>query len=347
MGCKSMQTKPRPCWPNTLRAARRSSRLSQPRLSWLSPLRAGSVGCRWLVAQTSPAGRNDDPPYRGLPGIQATRAKGSARQRFQRQGPRGMREMVWFVWWCRRRAARRLISGWVLGLAWVLTQVSAAHACQGDPGARCADGTYYIGQHSNGGALYAAGCDVGMVPQVNGSCTGERSLLPWGRTGSDSPLRNVTDLDAASRDFSGWESTATLVRSGSYPAAQACDRLSMNDHSDWYLPAMGELDLMWAATHTRAQASDDLPSWLRLRVSQSSGTALAQTFDRRIFASQSCADGGGFPCLVWSANEMNSRFAWHRFLSHGYRFWDGKNAKLAVRCVRRSTTQSFNPLVPL
>lgn len=136
-----------------------------------------------------------------------------------------------------------------------ITLPTTARACEDAPGTRCADGTFYIGLHEpTGERMFAAGCDVGMTPQADGTCVGERSLLEWGPSRQDAPIpEHETDAnESGPEDWDGREHTETLVRAGGYPAAESCAALArdqVHGHGDWYLPSADELDLLWAATH--------------------------------------------------------------------------------------------------
>lgn len=233
-----------------------------------------------------------------------------------------------------------VVTAWVLATSPVRAEAGAGRPpCQEQPGSRCPDGTYYIGQHPDGLPLFAAACDVGMSLRADGGCDGERSLLIWGPypSGNPPPIpRHTTDADdSGPEDWSGREHTAALAEAGGYPAAAACAGLTMNGHTDWYLPAANELDLIWAATHTRARVTDDWPSPGWLPVPQASGTALAQTFDRRTFSTVTCNDSEGNPCNLWSSSHYISGFAWNRPLSYGFRYFTTMDFRFAARCVRR------------
>ncbi|GAB5389845.1 MAG: hypothetical protein Alpg2KO_28130 [Alphaproteobacteria bacterium] len=134
----------------------------------------------------------------------------------------------------------------------------------------CPDGSIHFGfSLDDGQPIYVTRCDLGMSHDGS-SCTGVRDLKNFAISASafnlvDSDLDDgdvtgpTSDVDGA---VDGWESydsgrqnTALLVTLDastdpgfqSFEAAAACDGLSLHGHSDWYLPAQGELTMLHAA----------------------------------------------------------------------------------------------------
>lgn len=200
-----------------------------------------------------------------------------------------------------------------------------------EPGTLCADGSFYIGAHDYGEGLeplFATHCDLGTDSGESGGgqadgtrydgsgCSGQWQMLIYGGYGTTvSGVPAVgTDYAAAKADFSGQESTDILAAVGGgssdHEAALGCSNLATHGYDDWYLPSLGEQDIIWAATHINAQASDagSLP-WIP--ADQSSGTAFGQTFHDSIFSGQACNvtagddfDADGEPCRIWSTRNM-------------------------------------------
>jgi len=149
--------------------------------------------------------------------------------------------------------------------------------------------------------MYVTRGDAGMS-WSGSSCTGGRSLIPWNN-------RNTSGYVAVGTTYQsdGPGNTATEVATdsdsgsaGTQPhlAAQYCDTLSEDGHSDWYLPAKGELNTIYT------------------------NKAAIGNFDT----------GGTY---YWSSSEYNNGGAWVQRFSDGYQGLYDKFNTYAVRCARR------------
>lgn len=185
------------------------------------------------------------------------------------------------------------------GVQWV----AMSNATVTDP---CASGSVTSGTVCNSGRVYVGTTPDGSVPMYttrcgqgqtwNGtSCTGTLSGIQWNNgsgTGTDTAADSATDGDG---------NTAALLASGDsnapYAAAQACAGLG----SDWYLPALDELDLL----------NDN-----------NANGALSGTF---------AGAGSGY----WSSTEDDSELAFRQFIP-GSQSSSGKYQSRAVRCVSKS-----------
>ena len=134
--------------------------------------------------------------------------------------------------------------------------------------------------------------------------------IVWGELGTDIPrLDNIITLDAANMDFKGAANTLAIVSAlgdfdnGAY-AAKLCADLVAFGFDDWYLPAAGELNIMYqqlGPTGNGFDGSGDIPSG-----------------------------------VYWSSSESNVNSAWIQFFDYG----DQNVVSLVFditrcRCVRR------------
>ena len=126
---------------------------------------------------------------------------------------------------------------------WTVTTM-AADPCSGSPsvGTMCANGSIYAGLTPDGNVkMYVTPCDAGMV--WNGSsCTGTRTTMKWSYSYEMNPGTTSTTTGTAN--------TNTLYglngnSDGPFEAAVYCYNLVANGKSDWYLPALSELNTVF------------------------------------------------------------------------------------------------------
>lgn len=181
---------------------------------------------------------------------------------------------------------------------WSVTTLS--DPCAGSPsvGNVCADGTLYAGLSPDGNVkMYTTPCDLGMSGTKE-SCTGTRGTYTWNDGSTNWVNTGYRSLTT------GKANTAGLVALGTtspapYLAARACTALTTGGHSDWYLPALSELNVLYM-----------------------NQTALGGTF---------LTDGSWY----WSSSEYTSTDANVERFSDGYPVNGNKTDSLVVRCVRR------------
>ena len=158
----------------------------------------------------------------------------------------------------------------------------------------CSDGSIYAGLSPDGNvAMYT-------TPANAGSYTWNKGSTNWINTA----MVNCTNgtPGAASSCRTGEANTTLLVglsdAASPYDAAVHCDGLSVHGHTDWYLPAQDELDVL---------------------------------YDNRV------AIGGFGTGWYWSSSEQDNAYARQQRFSDGFQPNDYyiKNNNLLVRCVRR------------
>ena len=170
------------------------------------------------------------------------------------------------------------------------------------PGATCADGSIYAGLSPDGNVpMYTTPADA-------------PSLLDWNDgTGNhqDTGMQNCSSSETSCN--SGEANTALLIGATGEPdyplaAAEYCEGLSAHGHSDWYLPAKEEMNVMCA--------------------NRNSG-ALDGSFSGE----------NATPFSYWTSSEDRAEVSWAvEFLDAGPCFNSNSNSKsnnLNVRCVRK------------
>ena len=132
---------------------------------------------------------------------------------------------------------------------WKVTTNPTTDPCDGAPtvGTVCADGTLYAGLTPDGNVkMFTTRCDVGMTFDTGmGICTGTRTTMAW-QTGA----AGTGILTGAISGTTGQTNTTLLVNLGTglpgpYIAARYCDDLTAHGRTDWYLPAVSELQVMF------------------------------------------------------------------------------------------------------
>lgn len=140
-----------------------------------------------------------------------------------------------------------------VGTAAAVWNATPVGDCSGTPvpGTVCADGTVYAGLTPDGNVkMYTTRCDGGRTWDGM-ACLGGRVSLSWNHGESS----GYVDAAAAASVADGAANTAILVpldANNALPGHQNhmgavyCASLNQNGHTDWYLPATGELAVMAA-----------------------------------------------------------------------------------------------------
>ncbi|MBY0415114.1 MAG: DUF1566 domain-containing protein [Bdellovibrionales bacterium] len=111
-------------------------------------------------------------------------------------------------------------------------------------GTICADGTVYAGLSPDGNnKMFTTPCDAGQS-WSGVACTGVRSTLPWN---NGSGVGFETGINSVATGRANTSALAALAGTGSpYTSAQYCESLTANGNSDWYLPAISELSVLYS-----------------------------------------------------------------------------------------------------
>jgi len=182
--------------------------------------------------------------------------------------------------------------------ATVWSVTNAGGDCTGSPaiGTVCADGTIYAGLSPDGNnKMFTTRCDIGQTwDGVN--CTGSRTSLQWNNGTSNWTTTGYTSNVTGKTNSAG---IAALTDAGSpHQAAQNCENLNINGKTDWYLPSLQELNVLY------------------------NNKGVIRNFE---------TTGSTY----WSSTESNSYGAWLERFSDGYQDTSNKNDSRLVRCVRR------------
>jgi hypothetical protein len=167
-------------------------------------------------------------------------------------------------------------------------------------GSVCTDGTVYAGLSQGSIPMFVTRCDAGQT-WGGSSCDGTRQTNSWNDGATDYTTTSVIDqADGKTNTASLITIDSNSVVAGTQPhaAAQYCSNLVLHGHSDWYLPAKNELNVMYGNRTVIANFDE-------------SGTH------------------------YWSSSEYSFNFAWRQRFSDGNQNSSGKENSYAVRCARR------------
>jgi len=184
-------------------------------------------------------------------------------------------------------------------------------------------GGYYAGKFITGGVTYA----LIVAPKAQG---GEYSNLAW-------KTSNTTTAGTTSIN-DGLANTNAMIAAGAsaHPAANFCNNLNINGYDDWYLPAKGELEILYRylkpTTDANSTSSGANTSSVPTTGNYTSGSP-AQTSATIFRTGNSEAFTSNY---YWSSTEYSSTYGWLQSFSDGNQTYTTKtNSALYVRGVRR------------
>jgi hypothetical protein len=153
---------------------------------------------------------------------------------------------------------------------------------------------------AGGVKMFTQRCDIGQ--SWNGTnCTGTRIAPTWNNGSATWTPTNLLSAVTGQANTTALTTAPLNVDGGApYYAAQDCDTLNENGHTDWYLPARNELNVLYT------------------------GKTAIGNFD---------VSGSSY----WSSTEgANNTYAWYERFSDGYQSnYVSKNSSYILRCVRR------------
>ncbi len=165
--------------------------------------------------------------------------------------------------------------------------------------------THWVGESFGGGVVFhvykdALGVEHGLIVSLTDLSIG----AVWGLFGTDAPN--------CESSWNGAANTAAIIAAGveAGSAAQLCDAYEAVGFTDWYLPAIDELNLMYNAKYNLNQS-----------LSQIAGGA---PFDLN----------AGPYIYYWSSSENNSSYAWIFYFGNGTTNYNDKGVNYYVRAVR-------------
>ena len=162
--------------------------------------------------------------------------------------------------------------------------------------------SHYIGEQYGGGVIFHLWKDIeGVEHGLIVALTDQSTSQTW---------CNLWSKDIGESAKSSWDGLSNSIAIAGHPkhtssAASLCLDLESGGYSDWYLPSIQELSMLWNNYYTVARV-----------LTQISG------------AKQLTND------YYWSSSEYINNLAWVIGFSHGGTSYNGKAASYCVRAVR-------------
>jgi hypothetical protein len=190
-----------------------------------------------------------------------------------------------------------------------------------------------IGQ-SYGGGFYAGKINVSGTQYyliVAPKASGESSSVTWGVSGTATGTTSV---------INGPTNSASLAALGaSYQAAVFAEGLTIGGYSDWYLPAMNELEVLYyflkptaTGNNTGSGANANAVSPEPISTNYTSGSPAQTSAGIGFRTGETNAFASGY---YWSSTEDGPSSAWDQTFNNGSQAFGGKGALIYVRAVRR------------
>jgi hypothetical protein len=148
------------------------------------------------------------------------------------------------------------------------------------------------------------------------------------------PWKNRDAIEGANSFFDGQANTQAMAEAGS-ELAKAIQALNINGHTDWYLPARDELELVYRnlkpTDNRNFRLSGDNPSSVPV------GYAYSIDEPAQTMATEFQEDGEQAlqPTWYWSSTQSSADLAWSQGFEDGDQTIDHKGDALRARAVRR------------
>ncbi len=142
------------------------------------------------------------------------------------------------------------------------------------------------------------------------------------------------EIEGARSFFDGQANTQAMAEAGS-ELAKAIQSLNINGHTDWYLPARDELELIYRylkpTTDENWRLRGDNPSSVPVGYAYSAATPSQTT----VPSFQEDGEQAMERAWYWSSTQSSAYHAWVQYFEDGDQLDDRKNHAFRARAVRR------------
>lgn len=184
-------------------------------------------------------------------------------------------------------------------------------------------GGFYAGKINSSGTQYY----LILSPKA----TGENSSVKWGPAGVSTGITSV---------INGPTNSAALAALGTtYQAATFCENLTIGGYSDWYLPSINELEVLYYYFKPTADANNtSFGSNANAVAPEPISTNYTSSSPAQTTAGSQFIDGGAnaLPTgSIWSSTENAANYALDIYTYNGGQYPDYKASVFYARAIRR------------
>jgi hypothetical protein len=199
------------------------------------------------------------------------------------------------------------------------------------------------------GSAFGGGYDTGSISTAGTGVANFALVVGPQASAQNSSLRYKTSNTGGdpTSQIDGPGNSAAM-NSATYPAAQFCEGLTIGGFSDWYLPALNELEICYynlkSTTNSNytgssqggnpARASGINPNAVPARASGYTAGVPSQTSVSAFQTAGAETFGGS---TYWSSTSVTTNYSWHQRMDSGrqYSYANQKTDSLWVRAIRR------------
>lgn len=185
------------------------------------------------------------------------------------------------------------------------------------------EGGFYAGQISTAGNSIA---DYNLV--VGPVASAQNSSKQW-KTANTSTTGTSSVIDGPTN--------SSNMNNASHPAAQFCEGLTIGGFSDWYMPALNELEVCYynlkPTTTSNFTASGINANAVPARASNYTAGTPAQT-SAAAFVTSTGSEAFA-AANYWSSTQLSALYAWRQQFYDGGQSTPYKNYSFRVRAIRR------------
>lgn len=180
------------------------------------------------------------------------------------------------------------------------------------------------------GQISTAGNSIADYNLVVGPVASAQSTLQW---------KLVNTTTAGTTSVINGPANSAAMNDATHPAAQFCEAVTTGGFTDWYMPALNELEVCYYNLKPTTTSNGTVPgsginaNAVPARASNYTAGTPAQTTATDFITSTGAEAFVAAP--YWSSTEYSSQFAWYQHFNDGRQSYAQKLTSYRVRAVRR------------